>query len=333
MYRENTRSAGIDLARSIAIISVLLLHSGVFYPGRYGVQLFFIISGYLLADMSSISNQSFLIKRIFRLFPLYWVILVFFYSDYFNSLGQLFVSILLLQNIHWNLQAIPGSWSISNEWIFSVTLILLRNLKKKILLGLILISWVSNILSFVAIKYFLNTPSHLPNEGYVFNAYIYILNPLINLSFFLIGVGIKRELLPILKSKFSAIAIIAIGTATSNFIGLDSMFIWLPILWAIFSMSLNWSPDSRNIQQIIQFIGKRTYGIFFIHFIVLEHVTNFKFINKMPETYFIQNIGIFSMTLLISLGFSEASWRLLEVPSMKIAAQLIKFSPKKKTKK
>lgn len=333
MQRELTRSSGIDLARSIAIISVLLLHSGVFYPGRFGVQLFFMISGYLLADLSKISNRNFLIKRAFRLFPLYWVILVFFYQNYFNSLYQVIASAFLLQSIHWNLQATPGSWSISNEWIFSIAIVFLRNIKKWILVGLIVISWMMQILSFIATIYFFNTSNYVPDKADVIKVYINILNPIINIAFFLIGVGIKRGFLTVLKQKFTAFVVIIIGMAISNHFGSGSIFVWPLILWAVFSICLNCSPKSRIIRQIVEFIGKRTYGIFFIHFIVLVHVTTLKFIATLPETYLIRNIAVFATTFLISLGLSEVSWKLIELPSIKISIRVINSSFLKKSRK
>ena len=112
--REVDRSVGIDLARTISILGVILVHTHIFTPGRFGVQLFFLVSGYLLADLGNLSTRDFLIRRGFRLLPLYWILLCY-YASMFGSPWQFFVSFLLLQNIHWIFISIPGSWSISNE--------------------------------------------------------------------------------------------------------------------------------------------------------------------------------------------------------------------------
>jgi peptidoglycan/LPS O-acetylase OafA/YrhL len=53
-----SRNLGVDLARTFAIVGVLLIHTTGLWFGRFGVQLFFMISGYLLADFETISYIS-----------------------------------------------------------------------------------------------------------------------------------------------------------------------------------------------------------------------------------------------------------------------------------
>lgn len=83
----------IQFLRAFACISVLFSHVfqnmglkpfGDYYlSGGYGVDLFFIISGFLIYITTGENDswKAFLIKRVFRIFPLYW--LTFFFILHF----------------------------------------------------------------------------------------------------------------------------------------------------------------------------------------------------------------------------------------------------------
>ena len=323
MIENRTRSYGIDLARSIAIVGVVLIHSGSFANGRFGVQLFFLVSGYLLADLGNLSSRDFLIRRAFRLFPLYWIILIIFYRGDFHSIWQLMASLSLIQGIHWVFYSIPGAWSISNEWLFSLLLPFFRRAKKNQLIGLIALSWSSQFLaSFFVHRWggLLTTDSV---EMAALKVWVNTFNPAINLAFLLIGVGLKRGYIPILKNKLIGLLIIILGQALGYFVGHDLLFMWPPILWAIFSICLDWSPRYQILKFAINFIGQRTYGIFFIHFIILEYVKSNGVIKNVPEEFGLQNILIFLLTLGISALLSEVSWRFIENPSIKFSKRFI----------
>ena len=75
----------LQYLRAIACMSVLFTHvlqvlnlkpfGNYFISGGYGVDMFFIISGFLIyiTTKDNDSWRGFVIKRIFRIFPLYWV--------------------------------------------------------------------------------------------------------------------------------------------------------------------------------------------------------------------------------------------------------------------
>lgn len=91
------RVASLDLLRTFAIVFVLLLHSlefltnvpasivALFSYGWIGVDLFFLLSGFLIGSQAFNTNDNedspikkFLIKRIFRTIPLYYTILLIY---------------------------------------------------------------------------------------------------------------------------------------------------------------------------------------------------------------------------------------------------------------
>ena len=90
------RDQGLDLLRAMAIMMVLLLHAGyavpqmprimgyVFAHGWVGVDLFFVLSGFLIGHqalhgprLGSVMSQlhNFWARRWFRTFPLYFMVL------------------------------------------------------------------------------------------------------------------------------------------------------------------------------------------------------------------------------------------------------------------
>jgi peptidoglycan/LPS O-acetylase OafA/YrhL len=92
-YMDKSRNEGLQAARAIAALTVAYFHSYVVVRGAFpesawlpipwlakwgflGVDLFFAISGYvicLVVDKPSFTVGGFAIKRLLRLYPMYWV--------------------------------------------------------------------------------------------------------------------------------------------------------------------------------------------------------------------------------------------------------------------
>ena len=64
----------VQALRAIAASAVVLFHIDVFnVPGTWGVDLFFVISGFIMCYVTARSDPNFLLKRIIRVVPLYWL--------------------------------------------------------------------------------------------------------------------------------------------------------------------------------------------------------------------------------------------------------------------
>src|SRR5262245_36843058 len=96
----NSRIEELDALRGLAALFVVVFHCAMFRPqadygfylGITGVDLFFIISGFVIfmSLENSKSGNSFLVSRFIRLFPIYWVIatltfLVYFFLNLFDG--------------------------------------------------------------------------------------------------------------------------------------------------------------------------------------------------------------------------------------------------------
>jgi peptidoglycan/LPS O-acetylase OafA/YrhL len=128
---------GLDLLRALAIIVVVIYHAALFgfkLPGRVdrfgwiGVDLFFVLSGYLiggqllapLAREKPIRLGSFFARRVLRIMPAYFVILgVYFllpsWREYPDMAQPLWKFLLSIQNI-----ALHGGTAFSHAWSLAV---------------------------------------------------------------------------------------------------------------------------------------------------------------------------------------------------------------------
>lgn len=142
---KNKRNFGLDLVRAIAISLVLISHGRVFLPdfenkiilasgGFFGVELFFVLSGYLVGlvflKMNHENNRlslsllfNFWLRRWFRTIPNYllFVLLgVSVFSWLFNAKGFNFGYLLFIQNfLSPHPSFMPEAWSLSvEEWFY-----------------------------------------------------------------------------------------------------------------------------------------------------------------------------------------------------------------------
>ena len=64
----------IQVLRFFAAFSVMLVHIPMFGFGNWGVDIFFVISGFIMMYITEKDNKFFLYKRIIRIVPLYWIL-------------------------------------------------------------------------------------------------------------------------------------------------------------------------------------------------------------------------------------------------------------------
>jgi peptidoglycan/LPS O-acetylase OafA/YrhL len=137
---------GLDVTRAIAITLVLLFHYSTYFAhpdelwrwsqfGWTGVDLFFVLSGYLISSQllaakarDGISLGSYFIKRSFRILPLFWLTL----AAYFlmpewrerEALAPLWKYLTFTENIYWKLdqRTFSHAWSLCIEEQFYLAL-------------------------------------------------------------------------------------------------------------------------------------------------------------------------------------------------------------------
>src|SRR5213595_4302033 len=136
-FTDRERQPGLDLLRALAIIVVVIYHAALFgfkLPGRVhrwgwiGVDLFFVLSGYLiggqllaqLARNNRLDLRRFYARRALRILPAYLVILTIYFllplwREYPDMAQPLWKFLFSLQNI-----ALHGGTAFSHAWSLAV---------------------------------------------------------------------------------------------------------------------------------------------------------------------------------------------------------------------
>lgn len=130
---NNNRIQILDFLRGIVIILVLFRHSSLHdfiltKIGWIGVDLFFVLSGFLVSGLlfkeynkyGEINIKRFLIRRGFKIYPLFYITAIpyLLFQIYYNnfSLYNLFGDLLFMQNYVSNWAYLyPGGWSLAVE--------------------------------------------------------------------------------------------------------------------------------------------------------------------------------------------------------------------------
>jgi peptidoglycan/LPS O-acetylase OafA/YrhL len=136
-FQNRERQPGLDLLRALAIVVVVIYHAALFgfkLPGRVdrfgwiGVDLFFVLSGYLIggqllvpvAPDRRINLGRFFARRVLRIMPAYFVVLAIYFllppwREYPEMSQPLWKFLLSLQNI-----ALHGGTAFSHAWSLAV---------------------------------------------------------------------------------------------------------------------------------------------------------------------------------------------------------------------
>lgn len=333
---------GLNGIRAIAAICVLLAHTNDFIVrysipalninggmAEYGVTMFFVLSGFLITYLllnekkatSSISIKKFYMRRILRIWPIYYLIilvtlLLFQYLPEIGAPLEKGESILLYSffaaNIAYGLNltftTLTPLWSVGVEEQFYLFWPLLVRKSKNILTALIGVIVVYTLAKFL-LRYF---------ENGIWYKIIWMLR----IDCMAIG-GIGAYLLINKKKGINFFFYPAVEIVT--WLVIFYSIIRGPIhvltfidhdLYAIVFLSaiLNVSSNPRKIINLenkwMDFIGRISYGIYVYHMLVICVLTHFlkSYVSTTPASYLL----IFFLTISITLLLAFLSYEFFE---------------------
>jgi len=350
---DRQRNLGfVDALRGVAILMVIVTHVSPATPdvsglmsslcsyGRMGVQLFFVLSAFTLcltyADRTNdpYSVSKFYIRRYLRIAPMYYFGILFYTSLAIVDGG---IESISYTNVGWHFSllhglnmaafnnVVPGGWSIGVEFIFYLIFPFVFNLVHGSFRWVVIVLALSIIISLGLYSYFVfyikldinayslgywNFVNQLPVFIVGFLLYIHFSSSnaepssiVLNVIFF--GFTAISLLLYMLKPKFSTV-FIPIASAIS--------FYALAILFSKYSFLANGA---------LRAIGKVSFSMYLIHFVVIDIVTTFGFGFLAPNAKLLLN---YLVVTIITYFIAQITYRYIEAKGIFMAKKItLKF--------
>lgn len=346
-----TRNIGLDILRTISICCVLLQHCGIAIPffyrpgiGGLGVEVFFVLSGFLIGDIllrqlqkenSFKSIKTFWFRRWFRILPAYFFVLSFKFIFIDHTIGaNIIYYYLFLQNNIYGTEFYPETWSlVIEEWfymmlpLFLYFFIKLKGLTlKKGMLYFILFIILEIILRFVFVTVKSNAGYPVINSNFLLRFDSFMMGVILAYlkSYYLyIFEKLNKTWLFLVAIILLIIYLVKINSHTVSFD--ESTFLkifhhptvsFLIALTIPFFYFINLSNINFQLQKIIKYIftniSKLTYSLYLIH----------------PFFYWIfdNNHNFLSILLFFCCTFCSAIglYFIIEKPFLKLRDNLIK---------
>ena len=294
------RIESIDTLRGIAICAVVAVHSAQHFPsginlldtlafqGRFGVQLFFIISAITMCLVWDRSRKdrhqllNFYVRRLTRIAPLFWIALVLYFPAMPNTLYEAMLASTLTQGVeaYQTNQSVPGGCSIAVEVMFYAIfpLIVSLRLPSNLKLGLAFISWLAMEL---VLRDILNHTLFHHLDETTKNEAIYF-SFVTQLPVFLVGMycyqkifhGERISLGEYLMAACWLLSSWWITTTTGN-----SPKFFPFVIFALGTATLAITKLHLK-HKILVSLGQQSYGIYLIHFAVLGTLDQILTIDK-----------------------------------------------------
>jgi peptidoglycan/LPS O-acetylase OafA/YrhL len=283
---SSIRYKELDSLRGFAAIFVMLFHfsyhtvheSGILNLGVTGVDLFFIISGFVIfMSINSVSSsREFIVNRFARLFPTYWTCVLFttiailifgFVKDPLTITPYMFFSNMTMFQHYLRAENIDGTyWTMIIEMVFYIFILLLYRLKllKHILavgLPLIAICLVWDIFIedrfiglYKLIRYVFPLIAHFP----LFMAGIIFYRIIKSEKFH----WLDHALLPL--CLVAQVVLFQNGGSAHNYISQLNYGIMLAIYFVIFTLFVH-QKFGFIVNKPFLFMGKISYALYLIH--------------------------------------------------------------------
>ena len=326
MKKERIKS--LDFLRGIAIIAVVIHHSGhylkevtpneqfIISTGRYGVNLFFIISGLVIANLWFTKKQKlsrFYLERIYRILPLFiFGSIIYNFGDYDLNV---FLNTIIFTSHFFNFEigtSVPGGWSIVSEiyfyFLFPIFIFFCSRIKNY---QILIIANVSFIFFNFLLKPFISDYLFELGKTDLFIRNYLFYNFLNQIPLFLIGIFLyfvlieNKSMKSYLYIQFPFLIFLHLiqNGYLYNFSYFDqseinkNFYILCSILGLIVFLSVK-----VNISfTLINYLGRYSYGIYIFHYLAMNIIDYFSIKNYLNNVNkYLLYIICLSLILLIS---------------------------------
>ena len=274
-YKELIVGMNIDILRIFAFVFIVMLHTlnrqyglAVWMSGyaiiSIGVNLFIMISGYLLLDRTE-TVKEFFRKRFFSILPLFIIFNIIYIYFYNHS----FITIKKISAPHfWYIYMILGLYLLT-PWLRKVL-----QYAEKETFYVVILWFLCNVLNpYMQFFRFPKIPfSHFPITGFIgyyilgyyLKKYRYKLEKILFIC--VIGVYIAGFLISVLSTKY---VLVTTGNRISDFFDKNSLgTFFMSVSFFIFWIKFNF----KNRNKVIRMISDSTYFAYLIHIIILHYV-------------------------------------------------------------
>ena len=341
MTEKHKRFEELDALRGIAALFVVFFHftmgrteyNTIFKLGTTGVDLFFIISGFVIfMSLEKISKgRDFVINRISRLYPTYWAVVSFtfllhFYTEYKGKLTLTDLLVQFLGNLtmfqfYLRLPDLDGPyWTLIIEMLFYIAIFLLFKIKWLKYLNIIGIVLCSSMV--LLTHYFGGTQ--------LINQIIYFIPLFQFLPLFLVGtvfykIYTKKEklvqnYLVVVFCLLCQIALYPYAGRSNGFINWTEYSFMLVAYFGIFTLFVN-NSLTFIVNRTTLFLGKISYALYLVHqYISLSFIIPL-FYNQLELNFWVVTILI---NLPIVIGLATIITYKIEAPYSKLMKEKLR---------
>lgn len=325
-------------------------------PGKLGVVLFFVLSGYLITTLllrerkieHSVNIKNFYWKRSFRILPLYYIILtistfIYFYvpalwipsPDHFSEINYLFLSapyllIILPNYASYPLPYFSQSWSIGiEEQFYVIQPFIIKYLKRTVFLltFLFFVIFLKEFLTFVLNHH---------------NNYFLEISQRYAVYFSCVAIGSLTALLTFIKSgkyinflyskfmQFAAILLFVIFLIVIYMFNGEQVvdFRLHALLFSVFILNASKNPKSfYNLNnRALDYIGTISYGIYMYHPLCIALSIYFATAFFVKSDTFAINFTVWSFSFFLTLITAILSYKVIEFKLLSFSRRNNSFS-------
>ena len=348
--------------RGIAACAVVLCHicffTGIKVPAGfnfierdfgYGAQLFFVLSAFSLMHSTEHTMhrqdwvREYLIKRLFRIAPLFYLVLAFMIVAKSVTSGLPSISNIIL-NVCFVFGFLPdpkfglvwGGWTIGVEMIFYVlfpVFLVVSKTKNQALIFLMIALVISYVARVELHAQYFNVIAN-PHPKLDWNYYSFVPN----LYFFAVGIyayRIKQGLVNasrVLWIVIPIVALITLGTLLLTEVGrlLENPGRLDLIVWALgFGALCVWQsakPSFWSANRLFEYWGERSYSIYLLHPVIIYFSKSYIESLYLSFQYSIGAYAYFicaALVLLVVLACSEVTYRVIEISGIRLGRKMI----------